>query len=95
MTMRTRWLEKALMACMAVLLGHRHSQGSVACVFPLLFERSGACRETDSEIISWVNTAGLAVPYRQRLRAVVDGLCAMDLRERGKTMCVRLRDMPP
>jgi len=95
MTMRTRLLENALMAFMAVLLGHLHSQGSVACVFPLLFERSGACRETDAEIISWVNTAGFSVPYRQLQRKVVDGLCAMDLRERGKTMCVRLRDMPP
>jgi hypothetical protein len=51
--------------------------------------------EMDSKIIYWVNTAGLSVPYRQLLLEVVDGLCAMDLRERGKTICVRLRDMPP
>jgi hypothetical protein len=51
--------------------------------------------EMDSKIISWVNTAGLSVPYRQLLLEVVDGLCAMGLRERGKTICVRLRDMPP
>ena len=95
MTIRTLLLENALMAFMAVLLGHLHSQVSLACVLPLLFERSGACMETDSELIDWVNTAGLSVPYRQLLLEVVDGLCAMDLRERGKTMCVRLRDMPP
>jgi hypothetical protein len=95
MTIRTLLLENALMAFMAVLLGHLHSKVSLACVLHLLFERSGACIETDSEIIYWVNTAGLSVPYRQLLLEVVDGLCAMDLRERGKTICVRLRDMPP
>jgi hypothetical protein len=95
MTIRTLLLENALMAFMAVLLGHLHSHVSLTCVLHLLFERSGACMEMDSEIIYWVNTAGLSVPYRQLLLEVVDGLCAMDLRERGKTICVRLRDMPP
>ena len=62
MTIRTLWLENALMAFMAVLLGHLHSQVSLACVLHLLFERSGACIETASEIIYWVHTAGLSVP---------------------------------
>jgi hypothetical protein len=95
MTIRTLSLENALMAFMAVLLGHLHSQVSLACVLHLLFERSGACMETDPEIIYWVNTAGVSVPYRQLLLEVIDGLCAMDLRERGKPICVRLREMPP
>src|SRR5215831_12581966 len=62
MTIRTLWLANALMAFMAVLLGHLHSQVSLACVLHLLFERSGACIETASEIIYWVHTAGLSVP---------------------------------
>jgi hypothetical protein len=93
--MRTLVLENAFMACMAVLLGHLHSQGSLAGVLHRLFERSGACMETDSEIVYGVNTAGFSVPYRPLRLEVVDGLCAMDLRDRGKTICVRLRDMPP
>src|SRR2546422_1720107 len=80
MTCRTLLLENALMAFMAVLLGHLQSKVSLGCVLNILFERSGACVETSSEIIYWVNTAGLSVHYRRLLKEVVDGLCAMDLR---------------
>src|SRR6266446_2006200 len=95
MTCRTLLLENALRAFMAVLLGHLQSKVSVGCVLHILFERSGACMETSSEIIYWVNTAGLSVPYRRLLKEVVDGLCAMDLREQGKPIRVCLKDMPP
>jgi hypothetical protein len=42
-----------------------------------------------------VNTAGLSVHYRRLLKEVVDGLCAMDLRDQGKPIRVCLKDMPP
>jgi len=58
MTCRTLLLENALMAFMAVLLGHLQSKVSLGCVLNILFERSGACMETSSAIIYWVNTAG-------------------------------------
>jgi hypothetical protein len=57
--------------------------------------RSGARMETNSQVVYWVNTAGLSVPYRRLLSEVVDGLCMMDLREQGKPICVRLKDMSP
>jgi hypothetical protein len=95
MTCRTLLLENALMAFMAVLLGSLQSTGSCACVFHMLFERSGASLETAAEIVYWVNTAGLSLPYRRLLKEVVDGLGAMDLRQRGKPIRVCLKDMPP
>jgi hypothetical protein len=60
----------------------------------LLFERSGARMETPSQVIYWVNTAGLSRPNRRLLPEVVEGLCAMDLQEQGKPLHVRLKDMP-
>jgi len=95
MTYRTLLLENALMAFMAVLLGNLHSKVSLACVLHLLFERSGASLETASEIVYWVNTTGLSLPYRRLLEEVVDGLSAMDLRAQGKPIRVGLKDMPP
>ena len=95
MTCRTVLLEHALMAFMAALLGNLHSKGSLACVLHLLLERSGASLETASEIVSWVNTTGVALPYRRLLAEVVDGLGAMDLRAQGKPIHVGLKDMPP
>ena len=95
MTMRTLLLENALTAFMAVLLGTLTMKVSLDCLLKILFERSGARMETDSQVVYWVNTTGLSVPYQRLLAEVVDGLCAMDLRDQGKPICVRLKDMPP
>jgi hypothetical protein len=95
MTCRTLLLENALMAFMAALLGHLQSKVSLACVLHMLLERSGASLETASEIVYWVNTTGLSLPYRRLLEEVVDGLGAMDLRAQGKPIRVGLKDMPP
>jgi hypothetical protein len=46
-------------------------------------------------VVYWVNTAGLSVPYRHLLTKVVEGLCAMDLKDQGKPIYVRLKDMSP
>ena len=90
MTVRTLLLENALMSFMAVLLGFLKTQVSLDCLLKLLFERSGARIETATQVVYWVNTAGLSVPY-YRLAEVVDGLCAMDLRDQGKPIHVRLK----
>jgi hypothetical protein len=95
MTCRTLLLENALMAFMAALLAQMQSQVSLECVLRLLFERRGACLETASEIVYWVNTTGLSRPYRRLLEEVGDGLCAMELRAKGKPIRVALKDMPP
>jgi hypothetical protein len=95
MTFRTLLLENALSAFMVVLLGRLQAKVSLECVLHLLFERSGARVETATQVVYWVNTAGLSVPYRRLLTEVVDGLWAMDLRDHGKPIRVRLRDMPP
>jgi hypothetical protein len=95
MTCRTLLLENALMAFMAALLGNLQSKVSLACVLHMLLERSGAYLETASEIVYWVNTTGLSLPYRRLLEKVVDGLGAMDLRAQGKPIRVGLKDMPP
>jgi hypothetical protein len=95
MTCRTLLLENALMAFMTALLGNLQSKVSLACVLHMLLERSGASLETTAEIVYWVNTTGLSLPYRRLLEEVVDGLGAMDLRARGKPIRVGLKDMPP
>jgi len=95
MTVRTLLLENALRAFMGVLYGLIQTKVSLDCILRLLFERSGSRMETASQVVYWVNTTGLSLPYRRLLREVVDGLCAMGLRDQGKPIHVRLKDMPP
>ena len=95
MTFRTLLLENALMAFMAVLCEHLQTQVSLDCILWILFERSGARMETPSQVVYWVNTAGLSLAYRRLLTEVVDGLSAMDLRHQGKEIRICLKDMPP
>jgi hypothetical protein len=95
MTMRPLLWENALTSFMAVLLGLLTRQMSLDCLLKILFERSGARVVTDSQVIYWVNTAGLSGPYHRRLVEIVAGLCAMDLRYQGKPIQVRLKATPP
>jgi hypothetical protein len=95
MTVRTLLLENALLSFMAGLLVFLKTKVSLDCLLKLLFERSGARMETATQVVYWINTAGLSVPYHRLLAEVVDGLCAMDLRDQGKPMHVRLKTMPP
>ena len=94
MTVRTLLLENALMSFIAVLLGLLNRKVSLECLLKILFERSGSRLETDSQVIYWVNTAGLSVPYHRLLAQTVEGLCAMDLRDQGKPIQVRLKATP-
>ena len=95
MTFRTLLLENALMAFMAMLCEHLQTKVSLDCILRILFERSGARMETPSQVVYWVNTAGLSLAYRRLLTEVVDGLGGMDLRHQGKPIRVCLTDMPP
>ena len=95
MTLRTLLLENLLHAFLAVVLGTVQSQISLDCLLKLLFERSGARLDTGAEVIYWVNTTGLSLPYRRLLTELVEGLGAMDLRDRGQPIRVCLKDMPP
>jgi hypothetical protein len=51
--------------------------------------------ETDSQVVSWVNTAGLSVAYQRLLAEGVDGLCRMDLKMHGKPIRVCLKELSP
>ncbi len=95
MTIRTLLLENALMAFMVALCEHLPSKVSLDCILRILFERSGSRMETVSQVVYWVNTAGVSLPYRRLLAEVVEGLCAMELRDQGKPIRVYLKDMPP
>jgi hypothetical protein len=95
MTVRTLLLENALRSFMAVLVGYLQTTLSLTCLLHLLFERSGCRIETSTEVLYWVNPAGLSVSYRRLLTEVVNGLCAMGLQAQGKPIRVSLRDMPP
>ena len=95
MTMRTLLLENALMAFMGALCAHLPRKVSLDCLLRILFARSGSRMETVSQVVYWVNTAGVSLPYRRLLAEVVEGLCAMELRDQGKPMRVYLKDMPP
>ena len=95
MTWRTLLLENALMAFMGALCERLQTKVSLDCILRLLFERSGARLATASQVVYWVNTAGVSLPYRRLLSEVVDGLGAMELKEQGKPIHVRLKDLPP
>ena len=95
MTFRTLLLENALLAFLVVLCERLQSTVRLDCLLRILFARRGARMEPAAQIVDWVHTAGVSVPYRRLLTAVVAGLCAMDLREQGKPMHVRLKDIPP
>ena len=95
MTIRTLLLENTLRAFLVALLGTLQTKVSLATILPLLFERSGARIETSSQVVYGVNTAGLSVPYRHLLTKVVEGRCAMDLKDQGKPIYVHLKDMSP
>ncbi len=95
MTIRTLFLENMLRAFMAALLATLPIQVSLEQVLSLLFERRGARMETPSQVVYWVNTAGLSLSNRRLLGKIVEGLGAMDLQAQGKPIHVRLKDMPP
>jgi len=95
MTWRTLLLENALMAFMVALCERLQTKVSLDGILRLLFARNGARLATASQVVYWVNTAGLSLPYRRLLSEVVDGLGAMELKEQGKPIHVRLKDMPP
>jgi hypothetical protein len=95
MTVRTLLLENTLRAFLVALLGTLQTKVSLELLLHLLFERSGARMETNSQVVYWVNTAGLSMSYRRVLTEIVNGLCAMDVKDQGKPICVRLRDMSP
>jgi hypothetical protein len=95
MTIRTLLLENMLRAFMVALLATLHTKVSLQQVLSLLFERSGSRMETPSQVVYWVNTTGLSLSNRRLLSEIVEGLCAMDLQEKGKPIHVRLKDMPP
>ena len=94
MTIRTLLLENALLSFLSAVCASMQGQISLECLLKLLFERSGACLETPSEMTYWVCTTGLSVTYRNTLQKLVEGLCAMDLKCRGKPIRVRLREAP-
>jgi hypothetical protein len=95
MTVRTLLLENLLLSFMAVLSRHLQMTLSLNCLLHLLFERSGCRVETGTEVLYWVNTAGLSASYRRLLAEVGRGLCAMGIQDQGKPIRVCLKDMPP
>ncbi len=95
MTIRTLFLENMLRAFLAALLATLSIQVSLEQVLSLLFERRGARMETPSQVVYWVNSAGLSQSNRRLLGTIVEGLGVMDLQDQGKPIHVRLKDMPP
>jgi hypothetical protein len=95
MTIRTLLLENLLRAFMVALLAGLQIQVSLEQVLRLVFERRGARMETPSQVVYWVNSAGLSLSKRRLLGEIVEGLCAMGLQDQGKPIHVRLKEMPP
>lgn len=94
MTIRTLLLENALLSFLAALCAILKEPISLECLLKLVFERGGACLETQAEFMYWINTTGLSVAYRELLGQIVKGMCAMNLTHRGKPIRVRLREAP-
>src|SRR6266581_2130822 len=82
-------------AFMGALLATLHTKVSLQQVLSLLFERSGSRMETPSQVLYWVNSAGLSQSNRRLIGEIIEGLGAMDLQDQGKPIHVRLKDMPP
>jgi hypothetical protein len=95
MTVRPLRLANALTSFRAGRVGARTIQVSLDGLLHILLERSGARMVTDSQMISGMNTTGWSAASQRLLTAVVDGLGAMDLREQGKPMHVRLKGLSP
>lgn len=95
MTIRTLLLENLLRAFMGALAAPLQTKVSLQQVLSLLFERSGSRMETPSQVLYWVNSAGLSLSNRRLLSEVAQGVCAMGLQEKGKPVHVRLKDRPP
>jgi hypothetical protein len=95
MTIRTLFLENLLGAFIVAFLAVLPQKVSVEQVLKLLFERSGSRIERDQEVMYWVNATGLSRAHRRVLGNIVAGLSAMGLVERGKTVRVCLKDLPP
>ena len=95
MTIRTLLLENLLRAFMVALLAELQIQVSLEQVLRLVLERRGARMETPSQVVYWINSAGLSLSKRRLLGEIVEGLCAMGLQDQGKPIHVRLKDMPP
>src|SRR5712691_9776610 len=60
MTIRTLLLENVLRAFLVALCAHLPRKVSLDCLLRILFERSGARMETVSQVVYWVNTAGVS-----------------------------------
>ena len=95
MTIRTLLLEHWLRAFMGALAATLYTKVSLPQVLRLLFARRGSRMETPSQVLYWVNSAGLSLSTRRLLSEVAQGLCAMGLQEKGKPVHVRLKDLPP
>ena len=95
MTIRTLFLENLLGAFIVAFLAVLPQKVSAEQVLKLLFERSGSRIERDQEVMYWVNATGLSRANRRVLGNIVAGLSAMGLVERGKTVRVCLKDLPP
>src|SRR6516225_6990254 len=95
MTMRTLLLENLLGTLLLALLATLQIKVSLQQLLSLLFERSGARIETPSQIVYWVNSAGLSLSNRRLLSQIAQGLCVMGLHDQGKSIYVRLKDIPP
>jgi hypothetical protein len=95
MTIRTLFLENCLRTFVGALSALLSTKVSLPQVLSLLFERSGSRIETPSQVLYWVNSAGLSLSNRRLLSEVTQGLCAMGLQEKGKPVHVRLKDLPP
>lgn len=94
MTFRTLLLENALMTFLTTLLTHLDCSVSLGCLLELLFERSGAYLETETEIWYLVRADGLSRAYQTRLIQILQALNAMSLHHHGKPIRVRLKEAP-
>ncbi len=94
MTIRTLLLENMLLRFLAALCATLSEPISLNRLLTLVFARSGACVETPSEILYWVSSVGLSVPYTQLLIQILAGIETMNLTCRGKPIRVRLRPTP-
>jgi len=94
MTFRSLLLENFLKLFLSSLQEKISIKLSLESLISLLFKRRGAIVETYTQIIYWLNPAGLSKSYKEKLKKIIEGLNALNLRREGRVIRMRLREVP-
>ena len=92
MTVRTLLLENILIEYMIVLKSILNIDIGMDSFISLFLKRSGVYIETTSKVIYRMNTEGLSLSYKTKLRDIAKAVSAMNIYHKGKPIEVVLNE---